>query len=75
MRPGITGWAQCHGRNAVTWDEKLAMDVWYVKNISFKTDLNILITTIMAVVKRESVEVAGVEALDAYRIRTKQNTK
>ncbi len=75
VRPGITGWAQCHGRNAVTWDEKLAMDVWYVKNISFKTDLNILITTIMAVVKRESVEVAGVEALDAYRIRTKQNTK
>lgn len=70
VRPGITGWAQCHGRNNVSWDEKLAMDVWYVGNISFKTDLNIIITTILAVIKRESVEVAGVEALDVYRKRT-----
>ncbi len=70
VRPGITGWAQCHGRNDVTWDDKLAMDVWYVNNMSFKTDLNIVITTIKAVVKRESVEVAGVEALDVYRMRT-----
>lgn len=73
VRPGITGWAQCHGRNTATWDEKLAMDVWYVNNISFKTDLNILITTTLKVIKRESVEVAGVEALDVYRIR--KNTK
>lgn len=70
VRPGITGWAQCHGRNNVSWDEKLAMDVWYVGNISFKTDLNIIISTILTVIKRESVEVAGVEALDAYRKRT-----
>lgn len=70
VRPGITGWAQCHGRNDVTWDDKLAMDVWYVNNISFKTDLSIIWTTIKAVVNRESVEVAGVEALDVYRIRT-----
>lgn len=70
VRPGITGWAQCHGRNNVSWDEKLAMDVWYVGNISFKTDLNIIITTILAVIKREAVEVAGVEALDVYRKRT-----
>ncbi len=69
VRPGITGWAQCHGRNDVTWDDKLAMDVWYVDNISLKTDLNIIWTTIKAVVNRESVEVAGVEALDTYRIR------
>ncbi len=70
VRPGITGWAQCHGRNNVTWDDKLAMDVWYVSNISLKTDLDILFTTIRAVIKRESVEVAGVEALDVYRQRT-----
>lgn len=69
VRPGITGWAQCHGRNDVTWDEKLAMDVWYVNNISFKTDMDIIFTTIRAVLKRESVEVAGVEALDVYRKR------
>lgn len=73
VRPGITGWAQCHGRNTATWDEKLAMDVWYVNNISFKTDLDIFVTTFLKVIKRESVEVAGVEALDAYRIR--KNTK
>lgn len=70
VRPGITGWAQCHGRNNVTWDDKLAMDVWYVNNISFKTDLSIIWTTIKAVINRESVEVAGVEALDVYRLRT-----
>lgn len=69
VRPGITGWAQCHGRNDVTWDDKLAMDVWYVNNISFKTDLNVVFSTIRAVIKRESVEVTGVEALDVYRQR------
>lgn len=75
VRPGITGWAQCHGRNGVTWDDKLAMDVWYVNNISLRTDLSIIWTTIKAVINRESVEVAGVEALDAYRIRTGFNKK
>lgn len=75
VRPGITGWAQCHGRNTASWDKKLAMDVWYVNNISFKTDLNILITTALKVLKRESVEVAGVEALDVYRIRKNTEQK
>lgn len=73
VKPGITGWAQCHGRNDVTWDEKLAMDIWYVNNMTFKTDINIIWTTIKAVVNRESVEVSGVEALDVYRIRTCNN--
>ena len=73
VRPGISGWAQCHGRNAVTWDEKLAMDVWYVNNISLKTDINVILTTIKSVLLRESIEVAGVEALDVYRM--KQNKK
>lgn len=71
VRPGITGWAQCNGRNDVTWDEKLAMDVWYVNHISMMLDINIIIKTIKSVLKRESVEVAGVEALDTYR--KKQN--
>ena len=73
VRPGISGWAQCHGRNAVTWDEKLAMDVWYVNNISLKTDINVILTTIKSVLLRESIEVVGVEALDVYRM--KQNKK
>lgn len=73
VRPGITGWAQCHGRNAITWDEKLAMDVWYVNNISIKTDISVILITIKSVLLRESIEVAGVEALDVFRM--KQNKK
>lgn len=73
VRPGISGYAQCHGRNTVTWDEKLAMDVWYANHVSLSTDLNIILKTIKSVIKRESVEVAGVEALDTYRKR--QNNK
>lgn len=73
IRPGISGWAQSHGRNSVTWDEKLAMDVWYVNHVSLKTDLCIIWTTIKSVLRRESVEVAGVEALDDYRMRKKEN--
>lgn len=73
VRPGISGWAQCHGRNAVTWDEKLAMDVWYVNNISLKTDIKVILTTIKSVLLRESIEIAGVEALDVFRM--KQNKK
>lgn len=72
VRPGITGWAQCHGRNNVSWDEKLEMDLWYVNNLSLKVDIAILFTTVKAVVKRESVEASGVEALDAYRNRTRR---
>ena len=69
VRPGITGYAQCRGRNAVTWDDKLAMDVWYTNHVSLSTDLKIIFKTIKSVLKRESVEVAGVEALDTYRKR------
>lgn len=70
VRPGITGYAQCHGRNDVTWDEKLEMDVWYVNHLSFITDVKIIVRTVKSVLKRESVVPAGVEALDDYRKRT-----
>lgn len=53
VRPGITGWAQTHGRNLVSWDDKLEMDVWYVENLSFSTDCKILLKTIQKVFKRE----------------------
>ena len=69
IRPGISGWAQANGRNAVTWDEKLAMDVWYAENVSFMTDIMIIIKTIKSVILRESVEVTGVEALDVCRMK------
>ena len=67
VRPGISGDAQSHGRNTVTWDEKLAMDIWYVNHVSLKTDLCIIFKTIKSVLLRESVEVSGVEALDVCR--------
>lgn len=55
VRPGITGWAQVNGRNLVTWDYKLEMDVWYVENLSFLTDCKIIAKTIRNVIKRDGV--------------------
>ncbi|TYP75162.1 sugar transferase [Aquimarina intermedia] len=55
VKPGITGWAQVNGRNAISWTQKFDYDVWYVDNISFKTDLIILIKTIKKVVLKEGV--------------------
>ena len=55
VRPGITGWAQCHGRNAMTWQKKFELDVWYVDHISFLTDLTVIWDTIKTVLKREGI--------------------
>ena len=56
VRPGITGWAQCHGRNHLTWADKFKLDVWYVDNLSFKTDCSIVMTTLKSVLKQENIE-------------------
>lgn len=55
VRPGLTGYAQAHGRNAVSWEEKFKMDVWYTQNVSLKTDIMIVIDTVKAVVKHEGI--------------------
>lgn len=55
VRPGITGWAQCHGRNAISWQKKFELDVWYVDHISFATDCRIVWTTLKKVVVREGI--------------------
>jgi sugar transferase EpsL len=57
--PGITGWAQINGRNAVTWEQKFEMDVWYVDNRSFQLDLKIIALTILKIVLREGISQAG----------------
>lgn len=57
--PGLTGWAQVNGRNAVDWDEKLAMDVWYVDNRTLGLDLKILAMTLLAVLRREGIAAEG----------------
>jgi lipopolysaccharide/colanic/teichoic acid biosynthesis glycosyltransferase len=59
VRPGITGWAQVNGRNALTWEQKFEMDVWYVENVSFGLDVRILWKTLVAVVRREGISAAG----------------
>lgn len=59
VRPGITGWAQVNGRNALSWEEKFALDVWYVDNRSFALDLRILFLTVAKVVRREGVNTAA----------------
>lgn len=59
VRPGITGWAQVNGRNALTWERKFEMDVWYVENLSFGLDLRILWKTLVSVVRREGISAAG----------------
>ena len=55
VRPGISGWAQCHGRNQISWTEKFKLDVWYVDNLSFMTDLEIILITIKKVLLREDI--------------------
>ena len=59
VRPGITGWAQVNGRNALSWDEKFALDVWYVDNQSFWLDIKILLRTVIAVFSRKGISSDG----------------
>lgn len=55
VRPGITGWAQCHGRNALSWTEKFKLDVWYVDHLSLLTDLTIVWLTVKTVLRRDGI--------------------
>lgn len=57
VRPGMSGWAQCHGRNAITWKQKFEYDVWYVDHLTLMTDLKVLFYTIKTVLKRENISI------------------
>jgi lipopolysaccharide/colanic/teichoic acid biosynthesis glycosyltransferase len=59
VRPGITGWAQINGRNAISWEEKFRLDVWYVDHQSFWLDLRIFLLTIWKVIRRQGISAAG----------------
>lgn len=67
VRPGITGWAQVNGRNALGWDEKFAHDIWYVDNRNFLLDLKILWLTAIKVVRRDGISAAGEATMSAFR--------
>lgn len=66
VRPGITGWAQCHGRNSIPWHQKFAYDVWYVDNLSFRIDMKILFLTMMKVLKREGISQEGQATMEPF---------
>lgn len=66
VRPGITGWAQCHGRNAISWKKKFELDVWYVDHISFLTDCKVICTTVQKVLKRDGISSATSATMEAF---------
>ena len=66
VRPGITGWAQVHGRNVTSWEERLAQDVWYVDHRSFRLDLKILLMTVVKVLFREGVSASGTATMPEF---------
>lgn len=66
VRPGISGWAQCHGRNAISWAEKFKLDVWYVDHCTLWTDLKVIWITIIKVLKRSDINEAGQATMEAF---------
>lgn len=67
VRPGITGWAQVNGRNAISWQQKFEYDIWYVENICFKTDIKILIMTIKKVLLRKDINSETSTTMEAFK--------
>lgn len=65
-KPGITGWSQINGRNAISWEEKFELDLWYVDNLSFWLDLKILFATLKKVVRRQDISSEGSATMDYY---------
>lgn len=66
LRPGITGWAQCHGRNAISWKEKFELDVWYIDHCSFFVDLQIIFITIKNVLMRKDINSATNATMESF---------
>jgi undecaprenyl phosphate N,N'-diacetylbacillosamine 1-phosphate transferase len=67
VKPGITGWAQVNGRNAISWQQKFEYDVWYVENLNFLVDIKILFLTVKKVLIKEGVTQEGQATMDAFR--------
>ncbi len=73
VRPGITGWAQVNGRNAIGWEERFKLDVWYVDNYSFWLDLKILWLTVIKVTKRHGISAQGEATMTPFKGSRKKN--
>jgi lipopolysaccharide/colanic/teichoic acid biosynthesis glycosyltransferase len=70
IRPGITGWAQVNGRNAISWEERFALDVWYVENRCFSLDLRILARTVAKVLLRDGITEGGAATMSEFAVPT-----
>lgn len=66
VRPGISGWAQCHGRNAISWTEKFKLDVWYVDHCTLLTDIKVIFITIKNVLMRKDINSATAATMEAF---------
>lgn len=66
VRPGISGWAQCHGRNAISWTEKFKLDVWYVDHVSLMTDLKVIWITVKNVLMRKDINSSTAATMEAF---------
>jgi len=66
VRPGITGWAQCHGRNSISWTEKFKLDVWYVNHCSLITDIKVIFITIKKVLLRDGISQEGQATMELF---------
>lgn len=66
VRPGISGWAQCHGRNAISFTERFKLDVWYVDHCTLWTDLKVIWITVMKVLKREGISEEGHATMESF---------
>ena len=67
VRPGITGWAQVNGRNALTWEEKFSLDLWYVDNRSFFLDLRIILLTLVRIIRKEGINQEGMATAEKFK--------
>lgn len=74
VRPGLTGYAQAHGRNSISWEDKFAMDVWYTKNITLKGDLKIILDTVKAVLKHEGISSGTSVTMEEFMGTSKEVT-
>lgn len=66
VRPGISGWAQCHGRNAISWKQKFEYDVWYVDHLSLMTDLKVIWITVQKVLQRDGINEEGQATIEEF---------
>lgn len=67
VKPGITGWAQVNGRNAITWEEKFGLDLWYVDNRGFFLDLRIILLTVVRIIRKEGISQEGMATAEKFK--------